>query len=81
MAGGWRGGTLAVANGLPQALALRLLERVLAALDPAAAPRGAELARWHAALAAGQVATLAGLRGEGRGAHWHFVRVPPHRTG
>ncbi|WP_373299231.1 tRNA lysidine(34) synthetase TilS [Novosphingobium pokkalii] len=82
---GWQGdgagGTLAVADGLPQALALRLLERVLTALDPAAAPRGAELARWHAALAAGQVATLAGLRGEGRGAHWHFVRVPPHRTG
>lgn len=76
------GGVLAVPCGLPRVLALRLLERVIAALAPAApSPRGAELARWHQALAQGQVATLAGLRGEGKGRAWHFLPAPPHRAG
>ncbi|WP_168556074.1 tRNA lysidine(34) synthetase TilS [Novosphingobium sp. SG720] len=80
--GDGHGGMLAVPADLPQALALRLLEQVLAALDAGAnALRGAELARWHGALAQGQVATLAGLRGEGRGPIWHFSRAAPHRAG
>ncbi|MBB3359255.1 MULTISPECIES: tRNA lysidine(34) synthetase TilS [unclassified Novosphingobium] len=74
-------GRLAVPDGLPQALALRVLELVLNAMGATPVPRGGELVRWHAALAAGQVATLAGLRGEGKGATWHFLRVPPHRAG
>jgi len=75
------GGVLTVPDGLPQALGLRLLEHVLQALDAGPMPRGTELARWHAALVAGHVATLAGLRGAGQGALWHFSRVPPHRAG
>lgn len=73
-------GILSPPPGLPVALALRLLERVLALADSdRGLPRGPELARWHATLVQGGVATLAGLRGEGRGLSWHFQPVAPHR--
>ena len=74
------GGLLALDTRVPPALGLRLLERVLATLgaDPAA-PRGAELARWQATLAAGGIATLAGIRAQGLPEGWRFARAAPHR--
>ncbi len=69
---------LTIHPGLPRALALRMLERVIAALGSSAA-RGGDVARWHDRLAAGKVATLAGVRGDGRGAVWRFAKAPPHR--
>lgn len=63
---------------LPRAVALRVLERVVADFG-AAPPRGSDLARWHDRLASGAVATLAGVRGDGRGARWRFRASPPHR--
>ena len=68
------------AMAVPRAVALRALERIVAELG-AGQPRGPELARWHDALAAGGIATLAGVRGEGRGAEWRFTRAAPHRGG
>jgi tRNA(Ile)-lysidine synthase len=65
---------------VPRAVALRVLERIVAELG-AGQPRGPELARWHDALEAGGIATLAGVRGEGRGAEWRFTRAAPHRGG
>lgn len=82
-----QGAMLAVPADLPAALALRLLERVLARLGSRdSPPRGPELARWHQALATGGVATLGGVRGEGREAEggkacWQFTRAAPHRCG
>lgn len=64
----------------PRAVRLRVLERIVAALGEGA-PRGSDLARWLDALESGQVATLAGLRGDGRERPWRFTRVPPHRHG
>lgn len=71
-------GGLAFDPDLPRALALRVLERVIAQLGAGPA-RGRDLARWHDRLAAGQVATLAGVRGDGRAKPWRFVTAPPHR--
>ncbi|MCW1382300.1 tRNA lysidine(34) synthetase TilS [Novosphingobium sp. KCTC 2891] len=71
-------GALAWRPGVPRALALRVLEGVAARLGRSV-PRGAELARWHDALAAGGVATLAGVRGDGRGQEWRFTQALPHR--
>ena len=62
---------------LPRALALRVLERVIAQTGTSV-PRGRDLARWHDRLAAGQVATLAGVRGDGRARPWRFSAVRPH---
>jgi len=64
---------------LPRALALRVLERVVAAIA-SSVPRGQDLAHWHDRLAAGEVATLAGVRGDGRAKPWRFVPAPPHKT-
>ncbi|WP_353230607.1 tRNA lysidine(34) synthetase TilS [Novosphingobium sp.] len=64
---------------LPRALALRVLERVIARLGGAGVTRGGDVARWHDRLTAGEVATLAGVRGDGRGRAWHFAPAPPHR--
>lgn len=72
------GDTPALAPGLPRALALRVLERVIARLG-GTEPRGRDLAGWHDRLAAGEVATLAGVRGDGRGDRWRFTRAPKHR--
>ncbi|MEO0030611.1 MAG: tRNA lysidine(34) synthetase TilS [Pseudomonadota bacterium] len=65
--------------GVPRALALRVLESVIARMGRST-PRGSELARWHDALARGQVATLAGVRGESRRGEWHFTPVAAHRA-
>ncbi len=62
----------------PRAVRLRVLERIVALLGEGN-PRGSELSRWLDALESGQVATLAGLRGDAREAPWRFTRVPPHR--
>lgn len=72
------GGAIVLDAGLPRAVALRVLERVLARFDAHPA-RGGDLARWHDRLAAGGIATLAGVRGDARGARWRFVAAPPHR--
>lgn len=63
----------------PRAVRLRVLEAVIDKLG-AGAPRGAELARWHDSLEAGGTATLAGVRGEGRGTEWRFTVAPPRRA-
>lgn len=64
---------------VPRAVALRVLEQIVGRLV-AANPRGNALARWHDRLAAGEVATLAGVRGDGRNAEWCFVVAPKRRT-
>jgi tRNA(Ile)-lysidine synthase len=64
---------------LPRALTLRVLERVIARLG-GTSPRGRDLARWHDRLVAGEVATLAGVRGDGRVKPWRFALAPPHRA-
>ena len=67
-------------DGTPRALGLRVLERIVARFG-ASQPRGAEVARWFDALAAGQIATLAGVRGDGRKSVWCFTRAAPRRHG
>jgi tRNA(Ile)-lysidine synthase len=71
-------GAMTFDPGLPRALALRVLERVIDRLG-SGAPRGRDLAQWHDRLAAGEVATLAGIRGDGRAKKWRFVAASPHR--
>jgi tRNA(Ile)-lysidine synthase len=66
-------------DDLPRALALRVLERVIAELGTAGAVRGGDLARWHDRLAKGAIATLGGVRGDGRVRPWRFTVAPPHR--
>jgi tRNA(Ile)-lysidine synthase len=63
---------------LPRALALRVLEGVITRLGRSV-PRGREIARWHDRLAAGEVATLAGVRGDGRNRPWRFRAAAPHK--
>jgi tRNA(Ile)-lysidine synthase len=70
-------GMIMLEPGLPRALALRVLERVIAQLG-GTVPRGRDLARWHDRLAGGAVATLAGVRGDGRARPWRFTAAPPH---
>lgn len=69
--------TLDVA-GLPDELVRRLLRRAVVTLNPAAAPHGPQLAALQAELAAGGIATLAGVKAGG-GAVWHFSRAAPRR--
>lgn len=64
---------------VPRAIALRVLERIAARLGGGVS-RGSGLARWHDRLAAGEIATLSGVRGDGREAVWHFKQAPPPRT-
>ncbi len=64
---------------VPRAVALRVLAEIVARMGRSV-PRGAELARWHDALAQGGIATLAGVRGEPRGGVWRFTAAPPHRA-
>lgn len=66
--------------GLPAELRRRLVLRVLRRIDPAAAPRGAELSRLLATLDRGGGATLAGVKATG-GDVWRFERAPPRRSG
>ena len=63
----------------PRVVALRVLEQIVAEFG-CAAPRGSALARWHDQLAAGRIATLANIRGDGRKAVWRFAKAPPRRA-
>ena len=63
------------AAGLPDDLVRRLLVRALTTLNPAAAPRGPDVARLQAACAAGGTATLAGVQARG-GPRWRLRRLP-----
>lgn len=63
---------------VPKALALRVLERMLAA-SGAPFPRGPELARWLETLHAGGVSTLGGIKGDARAGPWRFTRAPERR--
>jgi tRNA(Ile)-lysidine synthase len=64
--------------GLPDELVRRLVCRAIVTLNPAAAPHGPQLMALQARLAAGGVATLAGVKARG-GALWHFSRAAPRR--
>jgi tRNA(Ile)-lysidine synthase len=75
---GMTGIEIAMPPDLPRALALRVLERVIAHLG-GTPPRGRDLARWHDRIAAGQIATLGGVRGDGRARPWRFVAAPAHK--
>nr|WP_318248317.1 tRNA lysidine(34) synthetase TilS [Novosphingobium percolationis] len=63
----------------PRAVALRVLESVVARLGRSV-PRGRDVARWHDALQAGGIATLAGVRGDARGDAWRFSVAAAHRV-
>lgn len=63
----------------PRAVGLRVLERIVALLGEGT-PRGSALARWHDRLVAGEIATLAGVRGDGREEEWRFTAAPPPRV-
>jgi len=67
--------------GLPGELARRLVLRALRQIAPDAAPRGEEVARFIAALEAGESATLAGVKARGSGDRWRFAAAPPRRSG
>nr|WP_281190658.1 tRNA lysidine(34) synthetase TilS [Novosphingobium lentum] len=73
-------GDLTWAPQAPRAVRLRVLARIVVELGTSE-PRGAELARWLAALESGAVATLAGVRGDGEKVPWRFVTAAPHRHG
>lgn len=62
----------------PRAIRLRVLARIVATLGRSE-PRGLALARWLDALEAGRVATLAGVRGDGRRVPWRFSCAAAHR--
>lgn len=62
----------------PRVVALRVLERIVEDFG-SAKPRGNALARWHDRLRAGGIATLAGVRGDGRKTEWRFVLAPKPR--
>lgn len=66
-------------TGLPRALSLRMLERLLAEFG-SAAPRGPDLARWLETLLGGGVATLGGIKADARSGPWHFNRAPARKT-
>jgi len=63
------------APSLPPVIALRVLERILAA-SGSGVPRGPDLARWLATLRSGGVATLGGIKADARRAPWRFTRAP-----
>lgn len=62
----------------PRAVVMRVLENVVVDLG-GSRPRGNALARWHDRLVAGEVATLAGVRGDGRASEWRFTVAPAPR--
>jgi tRNA(Ile)-lysidine synthase len=66
--------------GLPAELLRRLVTRCLKAIAPGAAPRGDQVGALLASLAAGDVATLAGVKCSG-GPLWRFEAAPERRTG
>lgn len=65
-------------HDLPDALALRMLERVLKDFG-AACPRGPDLVRWLGTLRARGVATLGGVKGDARRGPWRFSPAPGRR--
>jgi len=65
--------------GVPRVLALRILERIVCAFEKPA-PRGSDLANWHATLSNSGVSTLAGIKGDARKGAWRFTRAPDRRT-
>jgi tRNA(Ile)-lysidine synthase len=65
-------------SSLPRELLRRLALRCLRQIEPEAAPRGEELSRLIDSLAAGETATLAGVKATG-GATWRFERARPRR--
>jgi len=67
-------------DALPREIRRRIVLAILAALEPAASPRGAELDRLLLMLERGGSATLAGIKCVG-GAEWIFERAPPRRSG
>jgi tRNA(Ile)-lysidine synthase len=70
------GGLSLDAVGLTPELQRRLVLRCLQSVASGAAPRGEQLTSLLAALAKGQVATLAGVKCTG-GARWRFEAAPP----
>lgn len=64
---------------VPNALSLRLLERILHAFA-APTPRGSELVRWLETLRSAGVSTLGGVKGDARNRPWRFTRAPDRRT-
>ncbi|MES2302442.1 MAG: tRNA lysidine(34) synthetase TilS [Pseudomonadota bacterium] len=66
-------------TGLPRALSLRMLERLLTEFG-SAAPRGPDLARWLDTLLCGGVATLGAVKADARAGPWRFSRVPARKT-
>ena len=74
----WRETSCAYAPIAPRAVRLRVLEWIVTRLG-GAPPRGRDLARWVDALEGGKVATLGGVRGDGRRLPWRFARARPHR--
>lgn len=64
---------------LPRVLALRLLERVMTHFN-APFPRGGELVRWLESLEARGVATLGGIKADGRDGTWRFKLAPKRRN-
>jgi tRNA(Ile)-lysidine synthase len=69
------------AGALPGELRRRLVERCLAHVDPAIAPRGDEVGRTIARLSEGGSGTLGGVRYgvDGQGG-WTFRKAPPRRS-
>lgn len=65
---------------VPKVVALRVLEWIVEDFG-VSKPRGKALARWHDRLRAGGIATLAGVRGDGRKTEWRFVLAPKPRHG
>ncbi|MBB3859821.1 tRNA(Ile)-lysidine synthase [Novosphingobium hassiacum] len=62
-------------SGLPQTLALRVLERLFATFRTTP-PRGPDLTRLLETLRAGGVGTLAGVKADARIGPWRFTRAP-----
>jgi tRNA(Ile)-lysidine synthase len=60
-------------------VALRVIERILAALACEGEARGKEIARLHAALSRGETATLAGVKASPDAEGWRFDPAPPRR--
>ncbi len=63
---------------LPAEIVRRMVQAAIRAINQNADPRGDDIGRLTAALEAGGIATLAGVRCAG-GTHWRFTPAPPHR--
>jgi tRNA(Ile)-lysidine synthase len=63
----------------PRAIVLRVLERISVEFG-GGTPRGSAVARWHDQLVLGRIATLAGVRADGRADVWRFSKAPLPRA-